>query len=140
MSGISRRNFIQLTGGAAAVSTLGVSNILLAGKSAGHVVIIGGGIGGATAAHYIKRADPAVQVTIIEPKKSYYTGFMSNEVLSGHRTMDQIKFGFKQLESMGIKVVQDYATNIDAKLTPQGYCYRNINPRIIQGRFSNIDE
>ena len=115
MSGISRRNFIQLTGGAAAVSTLGVSNILMAGKGAGHVVIIGGGIGGATAAHYIKRADPKVQVTIIEPKKDYFTGFMSNEVLNGHRTMDQIKFDYKGLESRGIKIVHDYATNIDAK-------------------------
>ncbi len=114
MSRISRRNFIQLTGGAAAVSTLGFSNIILAGKSAGHVVIVGGGIGGATAAHYIKRADPAVQVTIVEPNVNYFTGFMSNEVLSGHRTMAQITFGYKQLESMGVKVVQDYATNIDA--------------------------
>ena len=114
MSGISRRNFIQITGSAAAVSTLGFSNILLAGKSAGHVVIVGGGVGGATAARYIKRADPKVQVTIIEPKKDYYTGFMSNEVLNGHRSMDQIKFGYKGLESRGIKMVHDFATNIDA--------------------------
>ncbi|MCK5665958.1 MAG: NAD(P)/FAD-dependent oxidoreductase, partial [Thiotrichaceae bacterium] len=115
MSGISRRNFIQITGGAAAVSTMGFSNILLAGKSAGHVVIIGGGVGGATAAHYIKRADPAVQVTIIEPNANYYTCFMSNEVISGNRSIDSIRFGYKNLESMGIKIVQDYASNIDAK-------------------------
>ncbi|RKZ94203.1 MAG: hypothetical protein DRQ43_07165, partial [Gammaproteobacteria bacterium] len=115
MSGISRRNFIQITGGAAAVSTMGFSNILLAGKSAGHVVIIGGGVGGATAAHYIKRADPAVQVTIIEPNANYFTCFMSNEVISGERPLDSIKFGYKNLESMGIKVVQDLASNIDAK-------------------------
>ncbi len=115
MSGISRRNFIQITGGAAAVSTMGFSNILLAGKSAGHVVIIGGGVGGATAAHYIKRADPAVQVTIVEPNANYFTCFMSNEVISGERTLDSIKFGYKNLESMGIKIVQDYASNIDAK-------------------------
>ncbi len=114
MSGISRRHFIQITGGAAAVSTLGFSNILLAGKSAGHVVIIGGGIGGATAARYIKRADPAVDVTIIEPNANYYTCFMSNEVISGERSIDSIKFGYQNLESMGVKIVQDYATNIDA--------------------------
>jgi len=114
MSGISRRNFIQVAGGAAAVSTLGFSNIIMAGKSAGHVVIIGGGIGGATAAQYIKRADPSVRITIIEPKKHYHTGFMSNEVLSGHRSLDSIKFGYKGLESLGIKVVHDYATNINA--------------------------
>lgn len=115
MSGISRRNFIQITGGAAAVSTMGFSNILLAGKSAGHVVIIGGGVGGATAARYIKRADPAVQVTIVEPNANYFTCFMSNEVISGERPLESIKFGYKNLESMGIKIVQDYASNIDAK-------------------------
>jgi len=115
MSRISRRNFVQITGGAAAVSTMGFSNILLAGKSAGHVVIIGGGVGGATAARYIKRADPAVQVTIVEPNANYYTCFMSNEVISGERSLDSIKFGYKNLESMGVKIVQDYASNIDAK-------------------------
>jgi len=114
MSGISRRNFIQLTGGAAAVSTMGFSNILFADKSAGHVVIVGGGIGGATAARYIKRADPAVKVTIVEPNKNYFTCFMSNEVISGERDIASIKFGYQNLESMGVKVVQDYVTNIDA--------------------------
>jgi sulfide dehydrogenase [flavocytochrome c] flavoprotein subunit len=113
MSGISRRNFIQLTGGAAAVSTLGFSNILLA-KTGGNVVVVGGGIGGATAARYIKRADPSINVTIVEPNKNYYTCFMSNEVLSGERDIESIKFGYKNLESMGIKIVQDMATNIDA--------------------------
>lgn len=114
MSGISRRNFIQLTGGAAAVSTMGFSNILLAGSHGGNVVIVGGGIGGATAARYIKRADPKVNVTIIEPNKNYYTCFMSNEVISGERALDSIKFGYQNLESMGVKIVQDLATNIDA--------------------------
>ena len=114
MSLISRRDFIKITGSVAAVSTLGFSNILPAGKSAGHVVIIGGGIGGATAAHYIKRADPAVAVTIIEPNVNYYTCFMSNEVISGERSIDSLKFGYKNLGSMGIKIVRDFAINIDA--------------------------
>lgn len=113
MSGISRRSFIQITGATAAVSTLGFSHLLLA-KNAGHVVIIGGGIGGATAARYLKRADPAVQVTIIEPNANYFTCFMSNEVISGERSIDSIKFGYKNLEAMGVKVVQDYAENIAA--------------------------
>ena len=115
MSGISRRNFIQITGGAAAVSTLGFSSIILAGSKGGNVVIVGGGIGGATAARYIKRADPSINVTIIEPNKNYYTCFMSNEVISGERPMESITFGYKNLESMGVKIVQDMATNIDAK-------------------------
>ncbi|MCW8930611.1 MAG: NAD(P)/FAD-dependent oxidoreductase, partial [Gammaproteobacteria bacterium] len=59
--------------------------------------------------------DPAVEVTIVEPNANYFTCFMSNEVISGERPLESIKFGYKNLESMGIKVVQDYASNIDAK-------------------------
>ncbi|WP_198264360.1 NAD(P)/FAD-dependent oxidoreductase [sulfur-oxidizing endosymbiont of Gigantopelta aegis] len=113
MSAISRRNFIQLSGVAAAVSTIGFSQILLAGKQAGHVVIIGGGIGGATAARYLKRADPNIKISIIEPKANYFTCFMSNEVISGERPIDTLKFGYKNLASMGVTIIQDYAENID---------------------------
>jgi len=116
MSNISRRSFLQVTGGAAAVGTLGFSPIIMAGShgGAGNVVVVGGGMGGATAARYIKIMDPKVNVTIVEPNKHYYTCFTSNEVLGGMRGIDSIKFGYQDLEKMGIKVVQDIATKIDA--------------------------
>ena len=116
MSNFSRRNFLQVTGGSiAAASTLGFSHAIHAGKGAGNVVIVGGGLGGATAARYIKYADPSVNVTIIEPNKSYYTCFTSNEVLSGERSIDSIKFGYEHLKKMGVKVIHDLATNIEGK-------------------------
>jgi sulfide dehydrogenase [flavocytochrome c] flavoprotein subunit len=118
MSNFSRRNFLQITGGVTAASALGFSHSLLAsshGGKGGHVVIIGGGIGGATAARYIKYADPKIKVTIIEPNKHYYTCFTSNEVLSGERSIDSIKFGYDHLQAMDIKVVHDLATNIEGK-------------------------
>jgi sulfide dehydrogenase [flavocytochrome c] flavoprotein subunit len=31
-------------------------------------------------------ADESIDVTIIEPNESYYTCYMSNEVLAAHRT------------------------------------------------------
>nr|AAB19337.1 flavocytochrome c, flavin subunit [Chromatium vinosum, Peptide Partial, 41 aa] [Allochromatium vinosum] len=37
------------------------------------VVVVGGGTGGATAAKYIKLADPSIEVTLIEPNTKYYT-------------------------------------------------------------------
>jgi sulfide dehydrogenase [flavocytochrome c] flavoprotein subunit len=77
-------------------------------------VIVGGGVGGATAAKYIRRADPTVEVTLIEPNKHYYTCFMSNEVLGGGRSMDSIKFGYDGLRGHGVTVVHDTATAIDA--------------------------
>ena len=78
---ITRRGFIQTAGAATAVGMVGVPFIA---KGAGKkVVVVGGGTGGATAAKYIRLADPSLDVTLIEPNKEYYTCYLSNEVLSG---------------------------------------------------------
>jgi len=109
---LNRREFIKTTGAIAAVSALGAPAIALGeGKK---VVIVGGGTGGATAAKYIKMADEGIDVTIIEPNKDYYTCYLSNEVLSGERTLDQIKQGYDGLKARGINVVHEAATGIDA--------------------------
>lgn len=109
----TRRNFLKVTGGAAALGSLSFPGISL-GASKGKVVVVGGGIGGATAAKYIRMMDPGVEVTVIEPNKHYHTCFMSNEVLSGERTIESIRFDYSGLASHGVKVVHDYVTGIDA--------------------------
>lgn len=110
---INRRRFVQGLGVVTAASAIGAPSIALgAGKK---VVVVGGGTGGATAARYIRIADPSIEVTLIEANKYYHTCYMSNEVLGGARTMDQIKFGYAGLEKEGIKVVNDLVTGIDAK-------------------------
>ncbi len=113
MNKINRRSFIKIAGSAAAVGAVGFPSIAAAGGKK-QVVVIGGGVGGATAAKYIRRADPSIEVTLIEPNEHYYTCFMSNEVLSGHRSMDSIKFGYDGLRKHGVTVVHDMATAIDA--------------------------
>ncbi len=113
MSKITRRNFIKAVSSAAAVSAAGFPMLAAAGGKK-QVVIVGGGVGGATAARYIRRADPSIEVTLIEPNKHYYTCFLSNEVLSGERKLDGIKFGYDGLRGEGITVVHDLATGIDA--------------------------
>ena len=68
MSKFNRRDFIKVAGvTAAAASTIGFPSI--AGAAGKKVVIVGGGTGGATAAKYIRRADPSIEVTVIEPNK-----------------------------------------------------------------------
>ena len=63
MSNMNRRDFLTLTGGTVAVSALGFPMLSFgAGK---RVVIVGGGIGGATAAKYIKMADASIDVTLV---------------------------------------------------------------------------
>ena len=118
MSKISRRNFVKLAGATAAIgTTVGYSRIASASSHGTHkrVVIVGGGIGGATAAKYIRMADSSVEVTVIEANKKYYTCFMSNEVIAGERTMDSIEFGYEGLAAHGVKVVHDMVTGIDAE-------------------------
>ena len=113
MANFTRRSFLKVTGGAAAALTaMGYSNI--ASAKTKRVVVVGGGIGGATAAKYLKLADASIDVTVIEPNPHYYTCFMSNEVLSGERTLDSIKFGYDGLKGHGVKVIHDTVSSIDA--------------------------
>ncbi|MCF7983019.1 MAG: FCSD flavin-binding domain-containing protein [Thiohalocapsa sp.] len=110
---MNRRDFVKTTGALAAIGAVGLPNIALGqGKK---VVIVGGGTGGGTAAKYIKMADASIDVTLIEPNKEYYTCYMSNEVLSGHRSMDSIRHGYDGLKAHGVNVVHDAAAGIDAE-------------------------
>ncbi|CCQ73750.1 NAD(P)/FAD-dependent oxidoreductase [Magnetospira sp. QH-2] len=114
MTDFNRRGFLKLTGGAAAVAGAAVAAPHVAKAAGGKVVVVGGGVAGATTARYLKIADKAIDVTLIEPNATYHTCFLSNEVLSGDRTMDQIAVTYDGLKSMGIKVVKDMVTGIDA--------------------------
>ncbi len=110
---MNRRDFVKTTGAVAAIGAIGLPNIVLGqGKK---VVVVGGGTGGATAAKYIKMADPAIDVTVIEPNKEYYTCYLSNEVLSGDRTLESIRHGYDGLKAHGVNVVHEKATGIDSE-------------------------
>jgi sulfide dehydrogenase [flavocytochrome c] flavoprotein subunit len=52
---------------------------------------VGGGAGGATAAKYIARdSEGAIDVTLIEPTRSYYTCFFSNLYIGGFYDFDDL--------------------------------------------------
>lgn len=111
MSNINRRHFLTLAGGTIAATAIGFPMISFgAGK---HVVVVGGGIGGATAAKYIRMTDPSIEVTLIEPNKTYHTCFLSNEVLGGVRDMKSIAFGYDGLKNRGVNVIHDLVTAIE---------------------------
>ena len=114
MNKFSRRNFIKAGAAAGAVTFAAGFTPFAIGGANKKVVIVGGGIGGATAAKYIRMMDSSVEVTLIEANKDYYTCFMSNEVLSGERSLDSIKFGYSGLKKHGVEVVFDHVTGIDA--------------------------
>lgn len=111
MSNLNRRSFLTLAGGAVAMSALGFPMLSFgAGKK---VVVIGGGMGGATAAKYIRLADPSIEVTIVEPSANYITCFLSNEVIGGNRELNSLEQQYDGLKKRGITFVQDSASAID---------------------------
>uniref|UniRef100_A0A450YH43 Sulfide dehydrogenase [flavocytochrome c] flavoprotein chain n=1 Tax=Candidatus Kentrum sp. TC TaxID=2126339 RepID=A0A450YH43_9GAMM len=112
MSKINRRDFVKLSGIIAAVAMVGVPHIAR-GNATKKVVVVGGGTGGATAAKYIRMADPSIEVTIIEPNRQYHTCYFSNEVLSGERSIESIRFGYEKLAKRGVEVIHDRVTHID---------------------------
>lgn len=111
MKTINRRHFLTITGTALASVTLGFPMLALGASK--QVVIVGGGVAGSTCAKYLRLMDKSLKVTIIEPKKTYFTCFMSNEVLGGGRDIKSIQFGYDGLRKHGIDVLHDMASNVD---------------------------
>ncbi len=112
---LDRRTFIGT--GAAAAAALSAPKVYAASNGGGkpRVVVIGGGSGGATVARYLaKDSDGAIDVTLIEPTRVYYTCFFSNLYLGGFRTLESIGHTYGTLASeYGINVVHDYAVGVD---------------------------
>jgi len=113
MGNISRRKFGLLAGATVAAGTIGMPSIVRAATP--KVVVIGGGAGGATAARYVaKSSKGAIEVTLIEPTRKYYTCFFSNLYLGGIRDFESIGHTYEKLAyDHGINVVHDWATGID---------------------------
>jgi len=109
---VTRRNAVL--GIAVAATSLAAPSILRA-QSAGRVVVVGGGFGGAACARALKRADARLQVTLIEPDKTYISCPFSNEVIAGLREIEAQQFGYDKLAAAGITVVAQAATAIDAQ-------------------------
>ncbi len=112
---LSRRQLLAGLGQTAAASALFLNAPAFAQKSAGRVLIIGGGFGGATAAKYLKRRNPALEVTLIEPVSKFYTCPFTNLYLGGLRTFDQQAHGYDELQALGVKIVHEFASEVNAQ-------------------------
>ncbi|MDM7456678.1 MAG: FAD/NAD(P)-binding oxidoreductase, partial [Tepidimonas sp.] len=78
------------------------------------IVIIGGGVGGATAAKYLKLFNPALDVTVIERNPIYIRPYGSSEVLTEHITMADLEVRYDTLrDKYGIRFVFDTAVALD---------------------------
>ena len=114
MTIVDRRNFTTGLLGLGAMSA-GLSLPAYAQGAKPRVVVIGGGAGGATAARYIaKDSKGAIDVTLIEPTKKYYTCFFSNLYLGGLHDYDYIGHTYNALAARhGVNVVHDWAVGVD---------------------------
>ena len=112
---LNRRGFLGATAGAAAAASLSAPMAQASGMGKPRVVVIGGGAGGATCARYIaKDSKGEIDVTLIEPTRTYYTCFFSNLYMAGFRELGSIAHSYGKLASeYGINVVHDWAVNID---------------------------
>lgn len=113
MSKLTRRDFVKLFGAGAAMGLFGPSALAM-GKGAYHVVILGGGIGGSTAAKYIRLMNPEVKITLIEQNRDYITCPRSNDVVVGYHTLEEITFNHDTIaDKYGVNVIIDRIVGVD---------------------------
>lgn len=81
-----------------------------------HVVVIGGGFGGATAAKYLRRfSRNNIDVTLIEPKQTYMTCPGSNWYLAGLTDVPTLTHDYEALKTQhGVKVIHAIVSRVDA--------------------------
>ncbi|MBL8444672.1 MAG: FAD-dependent oxidoreductase [Zoogloeaceae bacterium] len=115
----NRRGFLKSLGAVAAGSALHAPMAAAAATSAdgkaGHVVVVGGGYGGATAAKYLRMwSNGAVKVTLIERETSFVSCPISNLVIGGLKDMADITLSYDNLRTRwGVDVVTDEVVGID---------------------------
>jgi NADPH-dependent 2,4-dienoyl-CoA reductase/sulfur reductase-like enzyme len=109
---LDRRGFLGT--GVAAAAAMSAPMVLGAAHGKPKVVVVGGGAGGATAARYIaKDSGGAIDVTLIEPTRTYYTCFFSNLYLGGYRDMASLGHSYGAMAALGVNVVHDWAIGVD---------------------------
>ena len=111
MKKFSRRQFTA--GLAAGSAVLAAPSIAFGARP--RVVVVGGGAGGATAARYLaKDSKGAIDVTLVEASKRYYTCFFSNLYLCGFRNYGSIGHNYYGLAvNHGVNVVHEWASSVD---------------------------
>lgn len=77
-----------------------------------HVVVVGGGFGGAMAARAL--VAHGIDATLIEPNAIYTACPLSNAVIGGLRSIDAQRFGYDKVAAAGVKRVAHLAQDIDA--------------------------
>ena len=111
---MNRRDFLKASAAAGALASLyGCAG---GNKASGHVVVVGGGYGGATMAKYLRMwSEGSVQVTLIERNPTFISCPISNLVIGGLKTMEDITVSYDGLKNKwGVRIIQDDVVAVDA--------------------------
>jgi len=78
------------------------------------VIVIGGGMAGATVAKYLRLWGDGIAVTLVERNSNYTSNIMSSLVLTGQRSMSSLTYNYsKLLTAYGVQVVRGEVAEID---------------------------
>jgi NADPH-dependent 2,4-dienoyl-CoA reductase/sulfur reductase-like enzyme len=116
MRRFSRRRWLKGSASVAATAfALGgcTSTSDSSGASNARVVIIGGGIGGASCARAVRAGNPDLSVTLVEANPTYTACPLSNLVLTTDRPIGVQQFGYADLGKADIEVILSRATVVD---------------------------
>lgn len=112
MSTFARRRFLKLAGAAGALSMLAPFSAF--GGTGPRVVVVGGGIGGATVSKYLRLWGPDIQVTLVDPAAAHKACILSNLVVTNLLSMDRITLSYSALRSTyGVQVLAAKAVALD---------------------------
>jgi NADPH-dependent 2,4-dienoyl-CoA reductase/sulfur reductase-like enzyme len=89
-------------------------------QSAARIVVVGGGFGGASCARALKQIEPKLQVTLVEPSRTFTACPFSNTVIAGLRSIEAQQFTYDKIAADGVTVIAQAATRIDPQARTAG--------------------
>jgi NADPH-dependent 2,4-dienoyl-CoA reductase/sulfur reductase-like enzyme len=89
-------------------------------QSAARIVVIGGGFGGANCARALRKINPKLQVTLVEPNRTFTACPFSNEVIAGLRNIDAQQFSYAKIAAGGVTVIAQAAIKVDPRARTVG--------------------
>lgn len=114
---MDRRSFFGSAVGLAAFLSGGTA-AALPGSPKARVLVVGGGMAGASVAKYLRLWGDAVDVTLIERHPTYTSSIMSSLVLTGQRTLAELAYGYDALQRRyGVRLIIDDVVEIDPVTT-----------------------
>lgn len=113
MAMISRRTVLKVGLGSGLILLNGCYSLLGKSSRKAHVVVVGGGFAGATAAKYLRHFDPHLRISLIEPKSIYIPCPGSNWLFAGSDKLQRFSITYQNLSRYGIDLIQDSVSAID---------------------------